>query len=187
MSQRGARVAPAVISKLSGPLGWRQPRPRSRTNPHRGSGSDASKDTAGCACKNVTDWVDHHALHVKCCEASILFRPCITVISGSKHPTSLTHYGMRSGEDVIVATISGQCRNVSRCQTYVGKRPTVAVVSGAIHASSASCCSGKDSSDRNDRERPNVAAVQTIVNRRPAAAMSVDRKTPPTKSAPTKM
>jgi hypothetical protein len=46
MSQRGARVAPAVISKLSGPLGWRRPRPRSRSNPHRGSGSDASKDTA---------------------------------------------------------------------------------------------------------------------------------------------
>jgi hypothetical protein len=72
--------------------------------------------------------------HVKCCEASVLFRPCFTVISGSKHPTSLTHNGMCSGEDVIVATINGQRRNVGRCQTYVGKRPTVAVVSGAIHA-----------------------------------------------------
>src|SRR6476660_4270480 len=80
-------------------------------------------------------------------------------------------YGMRSGEDVIVATINGQCRNVGRCQTYVGKRPTVAVVSGAIHARSASCFSGKDSSGRNDCERPNVAAVQTVVYRRPAAAI----------------
>ena len=78
---------------------------------------------------------------------------------------------MCSGEDVIVATINGQRRNVGRCQTYVGKRPTVAVVSGAIHARSASCCSGKDSSDRNDRERPNVAAVQTVVYRRPAVAI----------------
>src|SRR4029077_8635648 len=126
---------------------------------------------AGCACKNVTDWVDHHAVHIKCSKASILFRPCITVVSGSKHPTSLAHNGMCSGEDVIVATINGQRRNVGRCQTYVGKRPTVAVVSGAIHACSASCCSGKDSSGRNDRQRPNVAAVQTVVYRRPAVAI----------------
>ena len=118
--------------------------------------------------QNVTDWVDHHAVHIKCCKASILFRPCITVISGSKHPTSLTHNGMCSGEDVIVAIIKGQ---LGRCQTYVGKRPTVAVVSGAIDACSVSCCSGKDSSGRIDRERPNVAAVQTVVYRRPAVAI----------------
>jgi hypothetical protein len=38
----------------------------------------------------------------------------ITVISGSKHSTSLTHDGMCSGEKVIVATINGQRRNVGR-------------------------------------------------------------------------
>jgi hypothetical protein len=66
--------------------------------------------------QNVTDWVDVYPVHVKCCEASILFRPRVTVISGSKHPTSLTRDGMCSGEDVIVATINSQCRNVGRCQ-----------------------------------------------------------------------
>ena len=69
--------------------------------------------------------------------------------------------------------------------TDVSERPTVAVIRGAIHASSASCCSGKNSSDRIDRERPNVAAIQTIVYRCPAVA--IDGKTPPPKYVPAKM
>src|SRR3954451_2993435 len=119
----------------------------------------------------MTDCVDDHAVHVKGCEASILLRPCITVISGSKHPTSLTHSGMCPGEEVIVPTINGERRNVGGCYTFARKRPTVAVVRGAIHACSASCCSGEDRSDGVDRERPNVAAVQTVVCRYPAIAI----------------
>src|SRR4029079_16360478 len=71
----------------------------------------------------------------------------------------------------MAVIIDPQPSYISRCQTCVSERPTVAVIRGAIHACSASCCSGKNSSRRIDRERPNVAAIQTIVYRCPAVAI----------------
>ena len=43
------------------------------------------------------------------------------------------------GEDVIVATINGQRRNVGRCQACVGKRPTVAIVCRSANSAAKIC------------------------------------------------
>jgi len=62
---------------------------------------------------------------------------------------------------------------------------SIAVVSGAIDARSASCCSGKDSLDRIDRERANVARSKALFTG--VQLSPVERKTPPPKYVPAKM
>jgi hypothetical protein len=68
--------------------------------------------------------------------------------------------------------------------------PNCRLVSGAIDARSASCCSGKDSLDRVDGERANVATVQSIGYRRPVLVCRTENaaaKTCSCKNVPTRI
>jgi hypothetical protein len=71
--------------------------------------------SACSASKDVAQRVDGHCAHINRRKTIILFRPAVTVVSGSEHAATLTEYGMSSGKDVTVAFIDRQRRDVGGC------------------------------------------------------------------------
>jgi hypothetical protein len=71
-----------------------------------------SKHSTGSGYEDVAERVDCHAVHVKCREVIILFRPGGTVISGTKYSAAFAHDRMCSGENVTVTGVNGERSNV---------------------------------------------------------------------------
>ena len=130
MSKRGAHVAPAAISKLSGPRCWRWANPRPRNDSYRDSGSDAAKYSATSRSgKGIVSRIDGQCPNVSADrnEAAANISPRSTVIC---RPENAAGSGCNNVTDSVKCyPVSVECS-----KTVILFCARIAVISRSEHA-----------------------------------------------------